>query len=90
VGIAYYDRKVFYSLHRTALYFKDIAEFKPDALLAGDARDGDNRDGTGAAARFLLIRDIVSDGAGLLYVLDGAYVRVVQISSGVVSTLPPI
>ncbi|WP_295997639.1 DUF4214 domain-containing protein [Rugamonas sp.] len=53
--------------------------------LAGGANLSASVDGTGSAARFMSPRSITTDGAGVMYVLDGARIRKLT-PAGVVTT----
>jgi hypothetical protein len=55
--------------------------------LVGAPRQPGAADGIGAAAGFTELKDITSDGAGNLYVIDDRAIRTVVIATGAVTTL---
>jgi DNA-binding beta-propeller fold protein YncE len=55
--------------------------------VAGSAGEKGSVDGIGAAARFLELNAIASDGAGNLFVSDGDSLRQVRVATGEVTTL---
>jgi hypothetical protein len=57
------------------------------STLAGDVFQRGTLDGTGSAARFSYPAGVTSDGAGRLFVADGALIRTIDVASGAVSTL---
>lgn len=58
------------------------------STLAGMAEQSGTSDGTGSAARFTLLKEMVADHAGYLYVIDSQSIRKIATATGAVTTIP--
>jgi streptogramin lyase len=66
---------------------KIVFESGAVSTFAGAAGVDGVVDGVGAAARFGPLADVITDGAGLLYVSDGTSIRRIDIATSAVTTL---